>query len=167
MASPSPSGHNINNKRDRKQRQTYPGPNSADNQQMLQDIRHTLDQHQRERRTPTPTSAALSATVERQDSREREQLRRSPPSEVTANGSPSATPRMKQNRPSAVPTKQLASSRTRRQLATIRHSLRPFASGHSDPGFHAAKDKVNQKMLEELICHGYNEVREGRDGPVC
>lgn len=162
MASSSP--HHSNIKRDRKQRQTYPGPNSADNQQMLRDIRHTLDQHQRDIRTPTPTSAALVATVERQDSREREYLRRSPPSETTSgNGSPRV---QQQNRASsAAPAgKQNSSSRTKRQLATIRRSLRPFASTHSDPGFHTARDMVDKRALEELISLGYNEVRRGRGG---
>ena len=37
----------ASNRREKKFRQTYPGPNSADNQQMLQDIKDTLDHHQR------------------------------------------------------------------------------------------------------------------------
>lgn len=183
MASPSPHPHG-NIKRDRKQRQTYPGPNSADNQQMLRDIRHTLDQHQRDIRTPTPTSAAATcSTVERQDSREREHLRRSPPSEAGGSGGGgSGSPRVQpQNRAAssssssssssaaaAVPpaSKQNSSNR-KRQLATIRRSLRPFASAHSDPGFQTAREMVDKRALEELISLGYNEVRgrtRGRDG---
>lgn len=181
MATSSP--HHSNIKRDRKQRQTYPGPNSADNQQMLRDIRHTLDQHQRDIRTPTPTSSvALVATVERQDSsREREHLRRSPPSEAgggggsAGSGSPRVQPQSRAAASSATTTaaatssvpatttaaggKQNSSNR-KRQLATIRRSLRPFASAHSDPGFHTARDMVDKRALEELISLGYNEVRE-------
>ena len=154
-------------KREKKHRQTYPGPNSADNQQMMQDIRETLENHQRRARAVQDETATTggqqtvpadrsSVEQERPDSRERDQTRRSsPPSELTAsNGSPNMTPRMQQNR--STPTKQLASNRTKRQLATIRRSLKPFA--YSDPGFHAAKDKVNKRMLEELISLGHNEV---------
>ena len=135
----------ANARRERRFRQTFPGPNSADNTQMLQDIRSTLDTHRQTGGTDR---------LERSDSKEREHSRKSPPSELTSSGSPGTAPRMQQNR--STPTKQLASNRTKRQLATIRKSLRPFA--YSDPGFHAARDKVNKKMLEELISLGYNEV---------
>ena len=130
-------------RREKKFRQTFPGPNSADNVQMLHDIRETLEYHHR------------AGATDRPERQEREPSRKSsPPSELTASGSPGTTPRMQQSR--STPTKQLASTRTKRQLAKIRKSLKPFA--YSDPGFHAARDKVNKKMLEELISLGYNEV---------
>lgn len=147
-------------KREKKYRQTYPGPNTADNQQMMQDIRETLENHQHQAQKQDPAVAAdcgSSVERERPESRDRDQTRRpSPPSELTAsNGSPGTTPRMQQNR--STPTKQLASNQTKRKLAKIRKSLKPFA--YSDPGFHASMDKVNRRMLEELISLGHNEVR--------
>lgn len=139
-------------RREKKFRQTFPGPNSSDNQQMLHNIRETLENHQRETSIERPMS---KEGPERPDTRDRDQTRRSsPPSELTASGSPGTTPRMQQNR--STPTKLIATSRTKKQLAKIRKSLKPFA--YSDPGFHAAKDKVNKRMLEELISLGHNEV---------
>lgn len=145
-------------RREKRFRQTYPGPNSADNQQMLQDIRSTLGQQ------TTAGSGTAAERLERSDSKEREKERRreqtrrsSPPSELTSSGSPGSTPRPA--RPSrTTPTKMLDSSSNRRkkQLATIHKSLKPFA--YSDPGFHVARDKVNKRLLEELISLGYNEV---------
>ena len=140
-------------------RQTYPGPNSADNQLMLQNIRSTLENHHSEKQTGSGMGSGTGAErLERSDSKERTQMRRSsPPSELTSSGSPSSTPRMAQQSRST-PTKQLASRRTKhakRELATIRRDLKQFAS---DPGFHAARDKVNKRMLDELISLGYNEV---------
>ncbi len=150
-------------RREKKFRQTYPGPNSADNQQMLQDIRSTLGQQSTAGSGTASGSPAerleRSDSKERERERKREQTRRSsPPSELNSSGSPGTTPRMQPSR--STPTKQLESNSNRkreRQLAKIRKSLKPFA--YSDPGFHTAREKVNMKMLEELISLGYNEVR--------
>ena len=131
-------------KREKRLRQTFPGPNSADNQQMLSDIRETLDTHHQKAyvaadRLPPPKDTKRS----------------SPPSELTSSGSPSTTPRMQQNR--STPTKQIASNRMKRHLAKIRRDLKPFAY-HSDPGFASQKDRANKGMLEELITLGHSEV---------
>ena len=161
----------IANRRDRRFRQTFPGPDSGDNQQMLQDIKDTLDsrgqqQQQQQQHSGSAQQKPSDRNVtnnsererERPESRDREQSssRRSPPSEgpSPANASPGTTPRMQQNR---TPTKQ-HTDRTKQQLAKIRRQIRPYHA-YSDPGFHAARDKVNKKMLEHLISLGYNEVR--------
>ena len=158
-------------RREKKYRQTYPGPNSEDNQQMLQDIRDTLDHHQnratdtytttttvdRERSVGVAAPPSVGERDMRVDRESRDTRRPSPPSDREQglpSASPGTTPRMQQNR--STPTKQLASDGTQQKLREIRKSLRPFA--YSDPGFHAAKDKVNKKMLEQLINLGYNEV---------
>jgi uncharacterized Zn-binding protein involved in type VI secretion len=190
----------ASNRREKKFRQTYPGPNSADNQQMLQNIKDTLDHHQRaqiatvaasttvpsERErslglAPTTTSSGSASSGGSSDTMRidhtasaaagRDVSRRSsPPSDreiqaahgaVNASGSPSATQRATaQNR--ATPTKQLASSASdwnKQTMKEIKKQLRPFAS--SDPGCHPARDRVNKKLLMQLINFGYNEVRLG------
>ena len=169
----------ASSRREKKFRQTYPGPNSADNQQMLHDIKETLDNHERAQvvtaaasttagsereRALAATSSGSGSGSEREMRTEpaggRDSSRRSsPPSdrEHAASGSPGATHRAQQNR--STPTKQLGSSdRHKQTMREIRKQLRPFAS--SDPGFHPARDQVNKKMLEQLINYGYNEVRE-------
>ena len=181
----------ASNRREKKFRQTYPGPNSADNQQMLQDIKDTLDNHQRAQiaTVAASTTAAsererslgLAATTTSSGSASsgssdtmridhttagRDMSRRSsPPSDRgeahAVSGSPSTTQRASaQNR--ATPTKQLASSASdwnKQTMKEIKKQLRPFAS--SDPGFHPARDRVNKKLLMQLINYGYNEVRLG------
>ena len=181
----------ASNRREKKFRQTYPGPNSADNQQMLQDIKDTLDNHQRaqiatvaasttatsERErslglaaTTTSSGSASSGSsdtmrIDQTTTAGRDMSRRSsPPSDREAHaisGSPSTTQRATaQNR--ATPTKQLASSASdwnKQTMKEIKKQLRPFAS--SDPGFHPARDRVNKKLLMQLINYGYNEVRLG------
>ena len=165
-------------RRDKRQRQTFPGPNPGDNQQMLYDIRTTLDSQNSTKAQATSTASTVSDREwsvpaqgshtsidrdmrdrERPESADKEQSRRSPPSDrdqaLTASASPGTTPRMQQNR--STPTKQLVSHGTKEKLREIKKSLRPFA--YSDPGFHAAKDKVSKTMLKELIGQGYNEVR--------
>ena len=196
----------ASNRREKKFRQTYPGPNSADNQQMLQDIKDTLDNHQRAQIASVAASSG-STTAAQQSERERSlglaatttssgsassggsdtmrttdshhatataaagrdmSRRSSPPSDREAHGavnassgSPSTTQRASaQNR--ATPTKQLASSASdwnKQTMKEIKKQLRPFAS--SDPGFHPARDRVNKKLLMQLINYGYNEVRLG------
>ena len=175
-------------RREKKFRQTYPGPNPADNQQMLYDIKETLDNHQRaqvvtaaasttadserERALAATSSGSGSGGSEREmrtelpgGARDSSSRRSSPPSDrggeyvpSSSGGSPGATQRAQQNR--STPTKQLGSSSdwNKQTMREIRKQLRPFAS--SDPGFHPARDKVNKKMLEQLINYGYNEVRE-------
>ena len=179
----------ASNRREKKFRQTYPGPNSADNQQMLQNIKDTLDNHQRaqvataavsttagsERErslgiaaTTTSSGSASSGssdTMRTDHTSGRDTSRRSsPPSDREAyavSGSPSTSQRASaQNR--ATPTKQLASSASdwnKQTMKEIKKQLRPFAS--SDPGFHPARDRVNKKLLMQLINVGYNEVRFG------
>ncbi len=153
-------------RREKRFRQTFPGPNSADNQQMLQDIRSTLGQQTAASSSGTASGSPVerlerSDSKEREKERKREQTRRpSPPSELTSSGSPGTTPRLQPSR--STPTKQLdreSSSTRKKQLATIRRSLKPFA--YSDPGFQTDREKVDKKMLEELISLGYNEVRAG------
>ena len=180
-------------RREKKYRQTYPGPNDDDNEQMLQDIKDTLDHHQRaqvvtaaasttagsERErslvatagTSAHSSGSGSGGSERESnmrteypsgSREAASGRRSsPPSDrehggaAAVSGSPGASQRVQQNR--STPTKQLGSSDWNKQtMKEIKKQLRPFAS--SDPGFHPARDRVNKKMLMQLINYGYNEV---------
>ena len=180
----------ASNRREKKFRQTYPGPNSADNQQMLQDIKDTLNHHQRaqiaaaaassttaasERErslaAATTTSSSGSASSGSSDMRTdhtassgRDISRRSsPPSDreaahAVSGGSPGTNQRAStQNR--ATPTKQLGSSAdwNKQTMKEIKKQLRPFAS--SDPGFHPARDRVNKKLLVQLINFGYNEVR--------
>lgn len=172
-------------KRDKRQRQTrgltFPGPNASDNQQMLDNIRTTLDSQNSTKAQATSTASTVSdresllpsqqslASPDREmrdrvelaaTATDKEQYRKSPPTDrdhtLSASASPGSTPRGQQ--PSrSTPTKQLISHRTKEKLWEIRKSLRPFA--HSDPGFHAAKDKVNKGMLKELIGLGYNEVQ--------
>lgn len=167
------------NRREKKFRQTYPGPNSADNQQMLQDIKDTLDHHQRAQVVTAATStiagnereglaAATSSgsgsgsKVEMRTDHPRDTSRRSsPPSdrEHGTNGSPGTAQRMQPSR--STPTKQLGSSDWNKlTMREIKKSLRPFAS--SDPGFHPARDRVNKKMMMQLINYGYNEVSSHR-----
>lgn len=168
-------------RRDKRQRQTFPGPNPSDNQQMLYDIRSTLDSQNSTKAQATSTASTVSDREwsvpaqgshtsidrdmrdrERPESADKEQSRRSPPSDrdqaLTVSASPGSTPRMQQNR--STPTKQIGSHGTKEKLREIKKSLRPFRGpfAYSDPGFHAAKDKVNKAMLKELICLGYNEV---------
>ena len=178
----------ASSRREKKFRQTYPGPNSADNQQMLQNIKDTLDNHQRAQ--VATAAASTSAGSERERSlaagttssgsgsagsgserdysmktdysttgggRDISGRRSSPPSDREHHGSPGATPRMPpQSR--STPTKQLGSSSdwNKQTMKEIKKQLRPFAS--SDPGFHPARDRVNKKMLMQLINYGYNEV---------
>ncbi len=156
-------------KRDKRQRQTFPGPNPSENQQMLDDIRTTLGTNAQATSTASTVSdregsagpaQAYNSDREVRDRDREESSRRSPPSDRELTGaSPSNTPRMQtqQNSNRSTPTKQLSSHGTKEKLREIKKSLRPFAN--SDPGLnHPAKDKVNKSMLERLICLGYNEV---------
>lgn len=179
----------ASSRREKRLRQTYPGPNSADNQQMLQDIKDTLDNHQRAQVATAAVSTSAGSERERSlaagttssgsgsagsgserdysmktdhsttgGSRDVSGRRSSPPSDREHHGSPGATPRMPpQSR--STPTKQLGSSSdwNKQTMKEIKKQLRPFAS--SDPGFHPARDRVNKKMLMQLINYGYNEVR--------
>ena len=174
-------------RREKKFRQTYPGPNSADNQQMLQNIKDTLDNHQRaqvttaaasttagserERSLAATTTSSGSASSGSSDMRTdhtassggRDMSRRSsPPSDreaVAVSGSPGTNQRAPAGS-RATPTKQLGSSLAsewnKQTMKEIKKQLRPFAS--SDPGFHPARDRVNKKLLVQLINFGYNEV---------
>ncbi len=153
-------------KRDKRQRQTFPGPNPCENEQMLNDIRTTLGTNAQATSTASTVSdregsagpaQAYYSDKEAKDREERESSRKSPPSDRELTGaSPSNTPRM-QNSNRSTPTKQLTSHGTKEKLREIKKSLRPFAN--SDPGLnHPGKDKVNKSMLERLICLGYNEV---------
>ena len=173
----------ASNRREKKFRQTYPGPNSADNQQMLQDIKDTLDNHQRAQIATAAASTTagserersvgLAATTTSSGSASsgssdmmrtdhaggRDTSRRSsPPSDretYAVSGSPSTSQRASaQNR--ATPTKQFASDWNKQTMKEIKKQLRPFAS--SDPGFHPARDRVSKKLLMQLINYGYNEV---------
>lgn len=179
-------------RREKKFRQTYPGPNSADNQQMLQDIKDTLDHHQQAQVVTAAASTTAAGSSERDRSliaaaaassgsgsggssaserdmrtdypttsgsaRDTTNRRSSPPSDreqVVLSGSPGATQRVQQNR--STPTKQLGSSDWNKQtMKEIKKQLRPFAS--SDPGFHPPRDRVNKKMVVQLINYGYSEV---------
>lgn len=158
-------------RRERRHRQTYPGPNPEDNQQMLQDIKHSIETHsggEKAGRSSAGSEAEMrtekSLDRERPESRDREQSRerRSPPAASASDreqASPGTTPRAQQNR--STPTKQLTqlnSDRNKQQLREIRRMLRPFV--RSDPGLNAAKDHVNKTMLEQLISLGYSEVSE-------
>ena len=143
-------------KRERKHRQTFPGPNSADNQQMLQDIKESLVTHHKltDQSSKRPPSSPTSA-----DSLAQQQL---------GGGSSPGSAQRQSSR--LTPTKQPPSHETQRKLATIRNSLKPFGprSTNSDPGFHApGRDKVNQKMLAEMISLGYNEVSRPSYGWPC
>lgn len=178
----------ASNRREKKFRQTYPGPNSADNQQMLQNIKDTLDHHhraqvvtaaasttagsERERSLAATTTSSGSAGSGSSDMRTdhttsssggRDMSRRSsPPSDrevVAVCGSPGTSQRASAGS-RATPTKQLGSSSAsewnKQTMKEIKKQLRPFAS--SDPGFHPARDRVNKKLLVQLINYGYNEV---------
>ena len=149
-------------RRERRLRQTYPGPNSEDNQQMLQDIKDTIESHSSTEKlgksSPTSDKEMRSEKQERPESRDRDNReRRSPPSD-REQASPGSTPRAQQNR--STPTKHLtqSSDRNKQQLRDIRRSLRPWH--RSDPGFHYSKDQVNKTMLEQLVSLGYSEVRK-------
>ena len=158
---------------ERKHRQTFPGPNPADNQQMVQDIKDSiassgsLSDKKKESESGAvgggPSSSAGSeremkgeklADRERPESRDMEQSkeRRSPQSDREQT-SPGATPRTSQNR--ATPTKQL-DQKHRQQLRDIRKTLHPWCK--SDPGLAMGKEKVNKAMLEQLINLGHSEV---------
>lgn len=164
----------MERRKEKKHRQTYPGPNSADNQQMLQDIRETLQLNPGTSTTGTPTGSERSAP-ERADSKEREHRgeservrRQSPPGEVSG----AASPRMQNRGSSHTPTKHISSAQSshrahqntvrKQNLEKIRRDLQPFKGRErlSDPGFHhPSKDTVDRKMLEELInTYGYSEV---------
>ena len=155
---------------ERKHRQTYPGPNAADNQQMLQDIKDSIASseslNEREKAAETgghsiSTDSDKEMKGERQLERERpesrdleqSQERRSPQSD-REQSSPGATTRAQQNR--STPTKQLNSDKNRQHLRDIRKTLRPFYK--SDPGLAVGKEKVNRNMLEQLINLGHSEV---------
>ena len=152
-------------RRDRSRlRQTYPGPNPEDNQQMLQDIKDTIESHSTEKlanqsSSPVSDREMRSEKQERPESRDgRERERRSPPSD-REQASPGSTPRAQQNR--STPTKQLtqSSDRNKQQLRDIRRSLRPYH--RSDPGLHSVgKEQANKTMLEQLISLGHSEVRD-------
>lgn len=160
---------------ERKHRQTYPGPNAADNQQMIQDIKDSIapteSLTEREEEDEVAESGAsgghcISAGSdkemkgERQPDRERPESRdleqskerRSPQSD-REQASPGAAPRS-QNR--TTPTKQLTTDKNRQHLRDIRRTLRPFY--RSDPGLAVGKEKVNRTMLEQLINLGHSEV---------
>lgn len=157
----------MERRKEKKHRQTYPGPNTADNQQMLQDIRETLQLTTTAATTGTPTASERSAP-ERADSKEREHRRPSPPGEVSG----AASPRMQNRGTSHTPTKHLSASQSshrahqntvrKQNLEKIRRDLQQFKGRErlSDPGFHhPSKDTVDKKMLEELInTYGYSEV---------
>ena len=158
-------------RREKRHRQTYPGPNPEDNQQMLQDIKQTIETHsgsEKVGRSSAGSEAEMrtekSLDRERPESRDREQSRerRSPPATTSVptgdreQASP-GTARSQQNR--STPTKQLNqlnSDRNKQQLREIRRMLRPFV--RSDPGLNTDKDHVNKPMLEQLITLGYSEV---------
>ena len=146
-------------RREKRHRQTYPGPNPEDNQQMLRDIKDSIESHSSEKVGRSSAGSEREMRGEKQErerpeSRDREQSkeRRSPPSD-REQASPGTTPRTQQSR--STPTKQLNSERSR-QLREIRRALRPFH--RSDPGFPVAKDQVNKTMLDQLINLGHSEV---------
>ena len=155
-------------RRERRHRQTYPGPNPEDNQQMLQDIKQTIEIHsggEKVGRSSAGSEAEMRTTEnlldgERPESRDREQSRerRSPPASGDREQASPGAARAQQNR--STPTKQLTqlnSDRNKQQLREIRRMLRPFV--RSDPGLNASKDLVNKSMLDQLISLGYSEVR--------
>lgn len=121
-------------KEKRKERKTYPGPNSTDNEQMLQNIRETLAAHQhayaRKSVTPSPQTVRETTTP-------------SPAPELNSPGTTRAKPR-----PSPVDHER------QRKMAQIRDSLKPFASHRADQGGY-----VNEGMLCELVSRGYDQVR--------
>lgn len=155
-------------RRERRHRQTYPGPNPEDNQQMLQDIKQTIETHsgggEKVERSSADSEAEMrtekSLDRERPESRDREQSRerRSPPAASASGDREQASPgtsARSQNR--STPTKQLNQlDRNKQQLREIRRMLRPFV--RSDPGLNTAKDHVCKSMLEQLISLGYSEV---------
>ncbi len=151
-------------RRDRRlMRQTYPGPNQEDNQQMLQDIKDTIEYHSSTEKLGKSSPGEMrSEKQEKPEPKDRDKLsrdreRRSPPSD-REQASPGTTPRAQQNR--STPTKHLtqqSSDRNKQQLRDIRRSLRPYH--RSDPGFHSGKDQANKAMLEQLISLGHSEVR--------
>ena len=167
----------MEKRKEKKFRQTYPGPNTADNQQMLQDIRETL-LTTGDRGAPATAAGSERSVPERADSKEREQRgeaerarRQSPPVEFSG----TASPRM-QNRErgaSHTPTKHLSSAQSshrahqssvrKQNLEKIRRDLQPFKGRErlSDPGFHhPSRDTVDRRLLDELITtYGYSEVR--------
>lgn len=126
-------------RRDKKLRQTYPGPNAADNQQMLQDIKQTIKDHHKNEPPVVPPAEQMSK-------------RSSPPSE-----SPSTANRAPASR--STPTKQLAAHETKQKLEQIRQSIKPYGprTSATETGFYAERDKVNKKMLDELISLGHSE----------
>ena len=154
-------------RRERRLRQTYPGPNPEDNQQMLQDIKDTIESHSTEKPGKSSPGADRDMRSEKQERPEssrdrvdksgRDRERRSPPSD-REQASPGTTPRAQQNR--STPTKHItqSSDRNKQQLRDIRRSLRPYH--RSDPGFHVGKEQANQAMLEQLISLGHSEVGE-------
>lgn len=148
------------NRRERRHRQTYPGPNPEDNQQMLQDIKDSIESVEKAGRSSADSEREMRTEKqperERPESRDRAQSRerRSPPND-REQASPGTQQRSQHNR--STPTKQFVSSdRNKQQLKDIRRSLRPYA--RSDPGFHVAKDQANKAMLEQLISLGHSEV---------
>lgn len=158
------------NRRERRHRQTYPGPNPEDNQQMLQDIKDSIfEPHAGGEKNGGRSSAGSEREMrgvekpldkERPESRQSRE-RGSPPSD-REQVSPGASGRLQQNR--STPTKQLSqgSSDRNKQLREIRRSLRPYA--RSDPGFSVSKDQVNKAMLDQLIGLGHSEVGKKRNG---
>ena len=125
---------------ERKHRQTYPGPNAADNQQMLQDIKDSITSSHRGREGSNGSSGhSTSAGSEKEMKGERQpetwdvstEQRRSPQTER--------------------PTKQFHSDKNRQHLRDIRQSLRPFFKSDGN-------EKVNKHMLEQLISLGLKEV---------
>ena len=96
-------------KEKRKDRKTYPGPNS-DNEQMLQDIRETLV-HARKSVTPSPQTVRDTATP-------------SPAPELNSPGTTRSKPRQSQ-----------VDYERQRRMAQIRDSLKPFASNRPEQGY--------------------------------
>ena len=116
-------------KEKRKERKTYPGPNSTDNEQMLQDIRETLAAHQRDSvMAPSPQTVRESTTP-------------SPAAELNSPGTSRAKPR-----PSPVDYER------QRKMAQIRDSLKPHRAEQGQL-------TVNESMLYELVSRGYDQVR--------
>ena len=166
-------------RRERRHRQTYPGPNPADNRQMVQDIKDSILQASSESLTSngekekpavnrSSTGSEREMRGEKSFDRDRPESRdsreRKSPLSDREQASPGATPRaaMQQNPNRATPTKQISqpNSDRNKQLRAIRISLRPYDkyARRSDPGFHAAIEQVNKTMLEQLISYGHSEV---------